>query len=70
MTLADNGKGIAPADRERIVDPFFTTKREHGGTGLGLPIARALVGGKRGSPELADGTESTQFALRLLLAHW
>jgi two-component system, NtrC family, sensor histidine kinase HydH len=41
VAVADEGPGIADADRERIFDPFFST-REHG-TGLGLSIASRLI---------------------------
>jgi signal transduction histidine kinase len=48
MIIADNGAGIAPADLERVFEPYgrgrddLTAKRE--GTGLGLPLVRQLVG--------------------------
>ncbi len=48
ITLADEGQGIPAGDVDRIFEPFFTSKRAQGGTGLGLPIARALIEGKRG----------------------
>lgn len=41
IKVADNGAGIAPADREKLFDPFFSTKE--GGTGLGLAIAWGIV---------------------------
>lgn len=40
VDIADNGPGIAPEVLERIFEPFFTTS--HGGTGLGLYLAREL----------------------------
>jgi two-component system NtrC family sensor kinase len=41
ITFADSGPGIPEKDRERIFDPFYTTK-EHG-TGLGLAISYGIV---------------------------
>jgi len=68
ISLSDDGPGIPPADRERVFDPFFTSKRREGGTGLGLPIALALVQNRRGSLELAESGPGAQFALRLPVA--
>lgn len=43
LTVSDTGKGI-PADiRERIFDPFFSTKQPGQGAGLGLSIAHTIV---------------------------
>lgn len=43
LTYSDNGQGIPAANLSRIYDPFFTTNREHGGSGLGLNIIYNLV---------------------------
>ena len=43
LTLADEGAGIAPEHIPRLTDPFFTTKRESGGTGLGLSVSATIV---------------------------
>jgi two-component system, NtrC family, nitrogen regulation sensor histidine kinase NtrY len=41
ITIDDHGKGIAPESREKIFDPYVTTKAT--GTGLGLAIARKIA---------------------------
>jgi len=41
ISVADNGPGVAPADRERIFGALFSTKKN--GTGVGLSISRAIA---------------------------
>jgi signal transduction histidine kinase len=41
ITVDDNGPGIEPAARERVFQPFFTSKR--GGTGLGLALVQKII---------------------------
>jgi signal transduction histidine kinase len=43
IAISDTGMGIAAEDLPRIMEPFFTTKPEGRGTGLGLPICRRIV---------------------------
>jgi signal transduction histidine kinase len=43
ITLQDNGEGISEQNRSRIFDAFFTTKRETGGTGMGLGIVQLML---------------------------
>ena len=43
IEIEDNGAGIPPEIREKIFQPFFTTKEAGKGTGLGLPICRQIV---------------------------
>ena len=68
LTLSDNGPGIAPADRERLFEPFFTTRRATGGTGLGLAIARALVEAHRGRLELVASEKGAAFRILIPIA--
>lgn len=43
LALIDNGDGILATDAARLADPFFTTRRESGGTGMGLAICEAIL---------------------------
>ncbi|WP_051927478.1 sensor histidine kinase [Ruegeria halocynthiae] len=43
LTITDNGKGISDGNRDRVLTPFFTTRRDLGGTGMGLNIVKAIV---------------------------
>lgn len=57
IEFADTGSGIAPADLEKIFQPFFTTKAAGKGTGLGLAICREIVGRLGGSIAVANRPE-------------
>lgn len=52
IAIRDRGPGIPPAVRERMFEPFFTTRP--GGTGLGLAIVRRLMELQNGDIELHD----------------
>lgn len=43
IKISDEGCGIAPDDLKKITQPFFTTKLENGGSGLGLSVSQSLV---------------------------
>ena len=53
FSVVDDGAGILPADAERAMEPFFTTKPIGQGVGLGLAIAHEIVQSHRGSLHIA-----------------
>ena len=52
MTVSNDGDAISEANRDRIFDAFFTTRRDTGGTGMGLAIVRAIMASHGGSIRL------------------
>lgn len=48
LVFSDDGRGIPVQDKGRVFDPFFTTRRGRGGTGLGLHIVHNLATGPLG----------------------
>ncbi|TPE58575.1 HAMP domain-containing histidine kinase [Sandaracinobacter neustonicus] len=61
----DNGPGIPEADRQRVFEPFFTSRRAGGGTGLGLPIARSLLEAASASIRLEPMATGSRFVIVL-----
>jgi polar amino acid transport system substrate-binding protein len=61
LRLSDQGTGINPEHIPHLTDPFFTTKRETGGTGLGLSVSASIVKEHDGTLEFesAPGTGTT-----------
>jgi signal transduction histidine kinase len=54
MTVADEGSGIAADDLPHVFEPFFTTRSESGGTGLGLVVTQSIVREEGGTIELSS----------------
>ena len=65
LRVADDGCGACPADRDRLFEPFFTTARATGSTGMGLAIVRALAAGAGGSIRLVPAARGATFELDL-----
>jgi signal transduction histidine kinase len=65
VSVSDDGPGIPPADRERLFEPFFTSRRAEGGTGLGLSIAQSLLSASHGMVTLVDTAKGARFDLTL-----
>lgn len=64
--ISDEGPGIPAEDRDKIFQPFYTTKPAGIGTGLGLDIARRIVTGQyRGSIAFTSQPGKTEFVVKL-----
>ena len=68
VTVADNGEGISSNNRAQIFDSFFTTRREHGGTGMGLAIVRAMLEAHGGTIRLVCSDAGATFELTIPIA--
>ncbi len=67
LTVADTGRGIPDADKEKLFLPYFSTKGR--GTGLGLAIVHRIVSDHRGRIRVENNTPTgTVFTLELPLA--
>jgi signal transduction histidine kinase len=67
IRVRDNGTGIPPEFRDKLFQPFFTTKPTGEGTGLGLSISYDIVTQEHGGTITVDSTigEFTEFTIRL-----
>ena len=64
VRVSDDGPGICEEDRDRIFQPFFTTKEQ--GSGVGLAVAKKIVGSHRGMIDVTSTLgEGTEIAVRL-----
>jgi signal transduction histidine kinase len=69
LRVSDDGPGVAVGDRDRLFEPFFTSRRSEGGTGLGLSIARSLLLANQATISLAEGGAGATFEITLPRAH-
>ena len=72
LQCADNGVGMAPDDLKKIYDPFYTTKRDEGGSGLGMYVVYSLVTkALNGSIECeSQPGKGTTFSICVPLNNW
>jgi len=69
VVISDTGCGIPPAILDRVMEPFFTTKRPGQGTGLGLPLVYNIIRDFGGQMEIDSAGAGTRVTLRLLSAN-
>lgn len=55
--VQDEGQGVSEKNRSRLTDPFFTTKRHQGGTGLGLSVSAGIVDMHGGSIDITTNND-------------
>ena len=64
LIIRDNGPGIAPADRDKLFMPYFSTKKR--GSGLGLAIVRRIIVERGGSIKVGSNEpRGTTFTVEL-----
>lgn len=68
LLVEDDGRGVSAGNRERVFDPFFTTRRDEGGTGMGLTIVRSMLEAHEGEIRLLESAQGARFELRIPLA--
>jgi ligand-binding sensor domain-containing protein/signal transduction histidine kinase len=65
IEIEDNGPGIPDAIKDKILQPFFTTKKGTDGTGLGLSITNDIIKAHGGELQIDSEPASTVFCIRL-----
>jgi signal transduction histidine kinase len=67
--VTDDGQGIDPSVRDRVVEPFVTTRADGSGPGrgLGLAVVRGLTEAQGGATDVRTGHDGTTVSLRFPL---
>jgi len=66
VTITDDGDGMSPTEVEHAFDPFYTTRLNRGGTGLGLSVAHGVLTDHGGTLSIeSDVGKGTTFTIRL-----
>jgi two-component system, NtrC family, nitrogen regulation sensor histidine kinase NtrY len=66
IEISDNGKGIDPADFQKLFQPYFSTKGR--GTGLGLAIVNRIIADHHGKINAANSASGAKFTIELPVA--
>ena len=65
VIITDSGKGISKEIEDKIMQPFFTTKRVGHGTGIGLSLSKDIIDNHGGVLEYNRDCENTQFVIKI-----
>ncbi len=68
VKCCDNGNGFHSGDIQKLFTPFFTGRREKGGTGLGLPIVKSLLERSGASIQAVESEHGACFELEIVAA--
>lgn len=69
FAVTDSGRGIREDLRDKILNPYFTTKGKEQGTGLGLSISKMIAERYKGDLFVNHECENTQFVLKIPFGH-
>jgi signal transduction histidine kinase len=65
VTIEDNGRGIPESIKDKIFQPFITTKLTGEGSGLGLYFCKQIIERHRGKIEVESKEGKTKFSIYL-----
>lgn len=65
IIVSDSGSGVSFEIRDKIFQPFFTTKEPGEGTGLGLSVSKAIIDDHHGSIQIDERSPYTRFVVSL-----
>ena len=69
FSVLDNGSGIPPELHERVMEPFFTTKEDGAGMGLGLSISRSIIESHDGTLRVDNDCDDMRFVAQIPKKH-
>lgn len=65
ITITDNGRGVPDGNAAAIFQPFFSTRKQQGGTGMGLEIVKTMLAAHDGTVSLIKSEDGATFQIEL-----